>query len=96
MVVARHPLVEDDLRWKMTFSGGRPSLDPCMLPTPLCGILFQVLTFVPLSAGARMVLTAPYGCKGEGRLRPFFWKYVKKEKKIFFQMQVQFLSGQFY
>ena len=38
------PLVEDDLQWKTTF-GGRHLLvedDPCMLPSPLCGI-FPVL-----------------------------------------------------
>ena len=34
----RQHLVEEDIWWKTTFSGRRPSLDPCMLPTPLCGI----------------------------------------------------------
>ena len=38
MVGGGQPLVEDDLQWKMTFSGRRPLLDPCMLPTPFCGI----------------------------------------------------------
>ena len=33
----RQPLVKDDLRWKTTFGQRRPSLDPCILPTPLCG-----------------------------------------------------------
>ena len=31
--------VEDDLRWKTTFRGRQPPVNPCMLPTPLCGIL---------------------------------------------------------
>ena len=35
----RRPLVEDNPRWKTTFGGRWPSLDPCKLPTPLCGIL---------------------------------------------------------
>ena len=35
-------LVENDLRWKITFSGRLPSVDPCMLPTRLCDILFIV------------------------------------------------------
>ena len=26
------------LRWKTTFCGRRPSVDPCILPTPLCDI----------------------------------------------------------
>ena len=34
----RRSLVEDDLWWKTTFSGRQPSLDPSMLPTPVCGI----------------------------------------------------------
>ena len=37
-LVERQPWVEDDLRWKMNFGGRRPSVDPCMLPSPLCGI----------------------------------------------------------
>ena len=37
------PLVEHDLRWNTTFSVRQPSLDPCMLPTPLCSIfLYKV------------------------------------------------------
>ena len=40
MVGGRRPSVEDNLRWKTTF--GKSHLlvedDPCMLPTPLCGI----------------------------------------------------------
>ena len=36
----RQHLVEEDLWWKTTFSGRQPSLDPCMLPTPLCGIFY--------------------------------------------------------
>ena len=52
----RRPSVEDDLRWKTTFggrrpSGRRPSVDPCMLPSPLCGIF---------SKGAKMSLTLKY------------------------------------
>ena len=40
----RRHLVEDDLLWSTTFSGRRPSLDPYVLPTPLCGIFeFGVL-----------------------------------------------------
>ena len=38
----RQPLVEDNLWWKTTF-GGRQLLeedDPCMLPSPLCGIFY--------------------------------------------------------
>ena len=31
-------LVEDNLHWKTTFIGRQPSLDPCMMPTPLNGI----------------------------------------------------------
>ena len=31
-------LVEDTLWWETTFDGGRPPVDPCMLPSPLCGI----------------------------------------------------------
>ena len=34
----RQRSAEDNLRWKTTFSGRWPSLDPCMLPTPLCVI----------------------------------------------------------
>ena len=45
----RRPSVEDNLLWETTyggrkplvettFGGTRPSVDPCMLPTPLCGI----------------------------------------------------------
>ena len=36
----RRPVVEDDIRWKVTFNGGQLSVedDPCMLPSPLCGI----------------------------------------------------------
>ena len=30
--------LKDYLRWKMIFSGRQPLLDPCMLPTLLCGI----------------------------------------------------------
>ena len=40
----RRPLVEDNLedyQMKMNISGRRPSLDPCMLPTPLRGIFRQ-------------------------------------------------------
>ena len=37
--VGRRPIVEDYLRWKTTFSGRLPSVDLCMLPTLLCGIL---------------------------------------------------------
>ena len=37
----RRPSLEDDLQWKTTFSGRWPLLDPCLLPTPLCGI-FQI------------------------------------------------------
>ena len=47
------PLVEDGLQWKTTFGGRRPMVendlqwktnfvDPCMLPTPLCGIFYSV------------------------------------------------------
>ena len=41
----RRPVVEDDLQWKTTFSGRRPLLDPCMLPTPLCGIFWKYPKF---------------------------------------------------
>ena len=34
-------MAEDDLRWENTFSGRQPSLDPCMLPSLLCGIFFR-------------------------------------------------------
>ena len=36
----RRPSVEDDLRWRTTFGGRRLLVedDPCMLPSPLCGI----------------------------------------------------------
>ena len=40
--VGRRPLVEGNLCGKTTFSGRRPLLDPCMLPTPLCGIFSSV------------------------------------------------------
>ena len=36
MIVGRRPLVEDDLRWKMTFGGRRPSVkDDLWWKTPL-------------------------------------------------------------
>ena len=40
MVGGRRPLVEDNLKWKTTFVGRRLLVedDPCMLPSPLCGI----------------------------------------------------------
>ena len=38
----RQHLVEDDLRWSTTFSGRWSSLDPCMLPTPLCSIFSKM------------------------------------------------------
>ena len=34
-LVERQPWVEDDPRWKTTLGGRRPSVDPCMLPSPL-------------------------------------------------------------
>ena len=37
----RRQLVEDNLSWKMTLGGRRPSVDPCMLPSPLCGIFLK-------------------------------------------------------
>ena len=39
--VGRQPLMEDTLRWKTTFSGRLLFLDPCMLPTSLCGIFLK-------------------------------------------------------
>ena len=38
----RRPLVEEDLRSKTTFGGRRLLVedDPCMLPSPLCGIFY--------------------------------------------------------
>ena len=42
-------LVEDDLWWKMTLGGRRPSVQPsvdddlCMLASPLCGIFIVEL-----------------------------------------------------
>ena len=33
----RWSLEVDNLRWKTTFRGRQPSVDPCMLPNPLCG-----------------------------------------------------------
>ena len=39
------PVVEDNLRWKTTFNGRWPLLDPCMLPTPLCGIFCNNVYF---------------------------------------------------
>ena len=49
-------MVEDDLLWKTTFSGRQPSVYPCMLPTPLCGIfsyfilklLFEIFSSIHL------------------------------------------------
>ena len=41
----RLPSMEDNLWWKTTFSGRRPLLDPCMLPTLLCGIFSILETF---------------------------------------------------
>ena len=37
----RGPSVEDNIRWKMTFSVRQPLVDPCILPSPLCGIFFS-------------------------------------------------------
>ena len=36
----RRHLVEDNLWWKTTFCGRCPLVDPCLLPTLLCGIFF--------------------------------------------------------
>ena len=36
--IGTQSLLDDDLRWKTTCSERRASVDPCMLPTPLCGI----------------------------------------------------------
>ena len=43
-------MVEDDLQWKTTFSGRQPLLDPCMLPTQLCGIFF-IQTYIKTNTG---------------------------------------------
>ena len=39
---------ERQLQWKRTFSGRGPLLDPCMLPTPLCGIFwcFHIFAYI--------------------------------------------------
>ena len=41
----RRPMVEDNLRRKTTFGERRLLVedDPCMLPSPLCGIFFAMI-----------------------------------------------------
>ena len=34
----RQSLLEDDRRWKKALGGRQPLVDPCMLPSPLCGL----------------------------------------------------------
>ena len=47
-LVGRLPSVEDDLRWKTTFGERRVLVedDPCILPSPLCGIFLIGLGLV--------------------------------------------------
>ena len=55
-------MVEDDLQWKTTF-GGRLLLledDPCMLPSPLCGI-FKTL---PLASNIYKICNLCYDDTG--------------------------------
>ena len=56
----RRPLLEDDLRWKTTCGGRRPSFDPCMLPTLLCGIFVLPKHFkCPFTFGKNLKIQAP-------------------------------------